>query len=663
MEKSKKQGKSEQKIPAQKGFHFQPLQSRMLAWTFPALSIIAGLLYALPMTTTVGETGFPFDDAYAALAFARTLVENGVYSFHAGAAATSGMTAPLQVFLLAIIGLVTGDGITASFLLGIASFAAISGLTFLLGLRLFRDREWLAAAAALLVVLSPQMASAAVSGLPTLLLTALLLASAYYYFARKTMLFFLFAGLALWVRPDALVFFLAALVHLLYSHLAVKQENKPVFVDERAVTGRETAIGGVLYLLLVAGYMTFNLLLSGKIFVNPVSAKLAYYAGATSAFPREAWNFYSHSWAAAIVLFAMFGLIMIGVDIIRRRSVPMLMSAAFVVGTIAAYGLFFPIILDNHVLLPTLPFFTLLGAWGLWRAFSMLAEGLPLSFMRTVSLSLVTIIIGAAAVMAVVDWSAYRDVHYRSVRYVLDRSVAAARWIGSNTPEEARVATHFPGAVSYIGNRFAVDMAGKLTPAVTDHMGSMAELVATLRKSGVKVIATQRDMFEVVNTNPVFSSDASQPGLTEVFFYSPGRTHLMSQTASSLNIEAAQMMAQKRWREAAMLLQRSFKEDPYSCRTSTLYGLAVLQLGDTLNARTYLGQAITLHGEYAPAMVPLGDILVHQKEYTQGIRLLEQALELNPSSAQARMSMRAAVKAKREDSLSALGIHTYTFTR
>ncbi|MFA6233608.1 MAG: hypothetical protein WC824_05380 [Bacteroidota bacterium] len=670
MERSKKTVKQTGQTagrPAAKEFNFTRIQRRLLTWAFPALAMVAGLLYALPMAGTVGENGFPFDDAYTALTFARNLLEHGAYSFFGStgvtSGVTSGVTAPLQVFLLALIGFVTGEGITASFILGIASFAAVAGLTFLLGLRLFRDREWIAAAAALLIVLSPQMASAAVSGLPTLLLTALLLASGYFYFARQTMLFFLFAGLALWVRPDALVFFLAAIVHLLYSHLAVTQEHKPVFEGERAVTGRETAIGAIVYLLLAAGYVVFNIALSGSIFVNPVSAKMTYFANASSAFTSEIWKFYSHSWAAAVMLFAMFGSLMIAAAMVRRRSAPLLMSAAFVVGSIAAYGFLFPIILDDHTLLPTLPFFTLIGVWGIWYVFDLIAAALPLPFMRFVARSFVTVIVAIAAVIAVIDWSAYRHVHYRSVRYVLDRSVAAGRWIGANTPEDVRVATHLPGAVSYYGDRYVVDVTGKLTPALIEHMNSMAELVAMLRKNRVQFVAAQRDVFEVVNTNPVFSSDPTQPGFTEVYPYTPGRTHLMSQTASSLNLEAAQLMARKQWREAAAVLQRSFKEDPYSSRTSTLYGLAILQLGDTLNARTYLGQALMLHGEYAPAMVPLGDILVRQKEYTQGIRLLEQASELNPASVQARSSLRAAYQARRTDSLAARGIYSYTFTQ
>lgn len=664
MEKSRKPAKRTSAVSAaEPAFHFPASQRMLLGWIFPALAVGAGLLYALPMAATVGETGFPFDDAYTALAFARNLVKHAAYAAHPSGPATAGPTAPLQVFLLALTGMMTGDGVSANFALGIASFAAVAGLTFLLGLRLFRDREWLAAVAALIIVSSPHMASAAVAGLPTMLFTSLTLASAYFYFARRTLLFFLFAGLALWTHPAALVFLLAAIVHLLYSHRFVKPEFRPVFEGERATTRRETAVGGILYFVLAAGYAAFNLALSGSFFVNPVAAKLRYYADARFGFLSETWRFFTQSWEAALVLFATFSLVLLGVDVLRRRSAPLLICAAFVVGMIAAYGLIFPVILDHHTLLPTLPFFALLGVWGLQRAFDLVAAALPSPLGRSVSLGFVAAIVATSIVLSLVDWDGYRNAHFRAGRYVLDRQIAAGRWIAANTPADAHVATHFPGTVSYYGNRAVLDFTGKLTPSVVERMGNMAALVDEIRGAGVTFVAAQRDAFEVVNTNPIFTSDPAQPGVTEVFAYVPGRTHLMSQTASALNTEAVQLMGQQRWSEAAMVLQRSFEADPLSCRTSTLYGIAALQQGDTANARTYLSQALILHAEYAPAMVPLGDILIAKKEYNQGLRLLDQALSLNPRSAQAQASLRAAQQARRKDSLEAHGIHEYTLTR
>ena len=660
MEKSKKKDG-----PSNIGNAWRQMSPKLklaLGWSFPLLAVLSSLWFVIPLQGMAGGMAFPFDDAYTTLTFARNLVEYGAYSSHAADGVTSGPIAPLQVLLVALIGMVTG-GVRASLLIGIGSFAAVVGLTFALGLRLFRERNWVAAAAALLLVFSPRLAGAALSGLPTLLLTALLLASAYFYFSRRSLLFFLFAGLALWTHPVSLVFMIAAITHLLYNHVVVKKELRPALEGERPVTGRQTAIGAVIYLLLVAGYGVFNFALSGTFFPNPVSAKLAYFAGAGTDYFEQVWRFLTGEGWGAVLLFAVFGLVFAAVDALRRRSLPVLMSAAFVIGVLLAYGLLFPVIMDHHTLLPLLPFFALLAFWGLSRSADLLDTALPFAFMPRLTGVLILLVIVVAHVLSTGGQSTYRRAYYRTVQYVLERDVAAAKWIAKNTPLNVRVATHLPGAVSYFGGRAVFDITGKLSPEVIPHMGSMAELVAALRKTGVHVVAARRDQLEVVNTNAVFSSDPRLPDVMEVFFYAPGRTHLMSQSASALNIEASRLMTLGRWRDAMPVLQQSFKEDPYSCRTSTLYGLTLLQLGDTVNARTYLGQALTLHGEYAPAMVPLADIMVRSGEYDQAIRMLEQALAVNPSSVQAEASLREAREAKRKDSLGAAGVHTFTFTR
>lgn len=660
MEKSKKKDG-----PSNIGNAWRQMSPKLklaLGWSFPLLAVLSSLWFVIPLQGQAGGVAFPFDDAYTVLTYARNLVDFGAYSSHATDGVTSGPIAPLQVFLVALVGLLTGE-MRASLLLGIASFAAVAGLTFALGLRLFRERPWLAAAAALLVALSPRLAGAALSGLPTLPLTALLLASAYFYFSRRSMLFFLFAGLALWTHPVALVFMIAAIVHLLYNHIAVKKELRPVLEGERPVTGKQTAIGGVIYLLLMAGYGIFNFTLSGTFFPNPVSAKLAYFAGAGADYLDEVWRFFIREGWGAVLLFAAFGLVFVVIDAVRRRSLPILMSAAYVVGLLLAYGLLFPVIVDHHTLMPALPFFALLAVWGLGRAFTFLNETLPFSFMPRLSATLLLLVVATSAILSLADWSGYRRAHFRTVQYVLERDVAAAKWIGANTPANVRVATHLPGVVTYYGARAVFDITGKLSPELRPDMGDMAKLVARLRKSGVHVVAARRDQLEVVNTNPVYTSDPRLPDVMEVFFYAPGRTHLMSQTASMLNLEASRLMSLGRWRDAMNVLQTSFKEDPYSCRTSTLYGLTLLQLGDTANARTYLSQALTLHGEYAPAMVPLADVMVRQKEFDQAVRMLEQALEVNPASVQAEASLREAREAKRKDSLRAAGIQTITITR
>jgi hypothetical protein len=641
----------------------------LIGWLLPLSAIVAALFYVLPMSGAAGERGFPYDDAYTVMSYARTLVENGSYAAHPEASATSGVTAPLQVLLLAVLSILPGDMVTANLFLGIAAFAMVVILTFLLGLQLFRNQQWFAVMAAAMLVLSPRMAAAAVSGLPTLLFTALILASAYYYMTRRSILFFLFAGLALWTHPAALVFVLAAILHLLYNHLMVHKgletpvEEETPAGEGRPVSGRQTAIGATVFLLLFLAYVVFNYSLSGAFFVNTVSAKLAYYAGAAGAFTAEVWRFFTRYGWAPLILFALFGLSMVVLDAVRRRPLPILMSALFVVGTVAAYATTHPILLDSHTLLPTLPFFSLLAIWGLLQVHVHLTRALPLPLFRMLAMTFVIFVLAAATLFSVMDWQVYREGHYRAFRHVLDRDIAAARWIAANTPGDATVATHLPGAIVYHGRRNVLDITGELSPSMIPVIGSMAKLVAELRQRGIEYIAARRDRLEVVNSNPLFSSDVTKADIMEVFAYTPGRTHLMSQSASALNIEAARLMQRSDWPGAMRVLQQSFKEDPYSSRTSTLYGLVLLQLGDTSNAQSYLNQALALHGDYAPAMIPLADIHVQSGRYNEGIRMLEKALEINPNSAQAKTSYRAAVRAKREDSLRADGIHTFTFTR
>ncbi|MBR9977059.1 MAG: tetratricopeptide repeat protein [Bacteroidetes bacterium] len=635
----------------------------IFGWLLPLLAITAAFIYVLPMPGAAEERGFPYDDAYTAMSYARTMVEHGSYAAHSEAAATSGVTAPLQVLLLAVLYMIVGDMVTAGLFLGIASFAVVVVLTFLLGLRLFRNQQGFAVVAAVLLLLSPRMAAAAVSGLPTLLFTALILASAYFYMSRRSIPFFLFAGLALWTHPAALVFVLAAIAHLFYNHLLVGEDLKPRSQDGRTVSGRETAIGAVVFLFLLTAYAAFNLVLSGNFFVNTVSAKMAYYAGATSEFTSGVWQFFTRYGWAPIILFALFGLSAVVVDAIRRRPLPILMSMLFLVGMIAAYAVFHPILHDSHTLLPALPFFALLGMWGLHHIHALLTRALPLPMFRMLSLAFVVLVVTTATLFSVIDWPVYREGHYRAFRYVLHRDIAAARWIEANTPPDATIATHLPGAITFHGRRPVLDITGELSPSMLPAIGSMSELVSELRQRDIQYVAARRNHLEVVNSNPLFTSDATQADIMEVFAYTPGRTHLMSQTASALNVEAARLMQRADWPGAVRILQRSFKEDPYSSRTSTLYGLALLQLGDTANAQSYLSQALALHDEYAPAMTPLADIHVQQKRFDEGIRLLEKALEINPQSSQSQSSYRAAVRAKREDSLRAQGVHTFTFTR
>ncbi len=639
---------------------FTPMQRRVLSVLFPLAAIAAGLVYILPMTTAAGGPGLPFDESYVPLNFARNLIEHGAFALHLADTPVTGVTAPLQVLLLAAGGLFSSDYVLLSFILGIACFAAAAFLMFRLGLLLFREQQWLAVAAALLFVLSPRMASAAVSGLPTMLMIVLLLASATTYFARRPLLFFLFAGLALWVRPDAIVFLLAAVAHLVYSHAGVRPDLRKQQAVGRPVTAGETRAGALIYLALLAGYVAFNLLLGDGVLPNSVAATMAYYSRMMTDYAGELQTFFRWSWTGIMVYFAFFALLPLLAAIVRRRPAPMLMTAAYVLGSILLFAIFHPVIRDYYVLLPTLPFFILFAAWGTARLFGFIAGALP--FYRIPMLLIMFGFFLASAGFALSDWSAFRDAHYDTVRYVLDRHVNMGLWASFNTPADTRIATNVPGTISYYGKRPVLDMKGAVSPAVLPVIGDLPALVRVMDEQQVGHIITTREEFEVVNVNPLVTSDVNQPGIIEAFRYVPTRTHIMSQSASALNMEAVQLMQQQRFDAASNVLERSLREDPESSRSSTLLAIARLQAGDTSAAIGHLRTALAIHPHFAPAMVPLGDVLIRQQEWTEGMELLEKAVRLFPQSEQAKASLETARKVLREDSLRARGGSSFSFT-
>ncbi|MCZ7558167.1 MAG: tetratricopeptide repeat protein [Bacteroidia bacterium] len=634
---------------------------KLFGAAIPLLALISGSLYWYLMRDTLGQTGLPFDESWIPLTFAKNLLAHGSYAYHSAGMVTSGAAAPLQVLLLALLGIPFGTGVTATFILGLISFALSGYVLFRLALLLFEDDQRFAPAVGLLFVASPLSVSAALSGLPSMLFTAFILFSALFYLKRKPLWFFVFAGLSVWVRPEGLIFIIAALLHLLYNH-AIARASQRAGNAPAPASRRETAIGAGVAVLLIAGYALFNLTLGEGVFPNFVSAKLKYYSAASSDFWGDVLRFYSSSAHIALIVFAGLGVLTMLWNVLHRRQQSLLMSAAFIAGTIVASWLIFPFILSMHSLIATLPFFLLLSVWGMRSPWT--GDG---GIVRLTS-SAVPIIIGSIAIvvaliLSIADWEDMRQVHVRMVREQLERPVAAANWIAHNTSAEDAIATHFPGVMGYHTECRIVDMTGVVSPEIIPAIGNLPALKEILERERVEMIAAQRDHFEVVNVTPFWTSNRNAPPVMEIHPYLVGTTRIMSQRASSWNAQAAALMQDARHEEARDLLKKSYDEDPHSSRTNTLLGLVLLELKDTVEAEKYLREAVRLDPDYAPAMVPLGDILVARKDYWAGIPILEKAHLLNPSSVRARASWRNALRAQREDSLAAKGIYTFTITQ
>lgn len=644
--------------------HFAPRTNILIGATAAALAAAAGLLYLLPMQSQAGVFGFPADDSYIPLTFAMNLREFGAYSFFRNEMVTSGSTSPLYVFVLALLGVVSSHGVAVAALIGMLSFAATAWFLHRLALVLFADEHWLAAVVVGLFVLAPRLQGAAVSGSSAMLYTALTVASAYFYFTRRSVAFFALAGLALWVRPDALVFLIAAMLHLAYNHVLAPRADAPRQSDEeRDAMRKRTRIGGIAFVVFLLGYVGFNAVLSGTITPNTVGAKLAYYGGLSHPpFLAGVFTVLSHAGGAATVLFLLIGAVDSFVAALRRRPAPFLMAALLCVGTVAAYGFFLPFLFDDaRYLVPMMPFAALLGVNGVRRAVVLLQAAMPLPGIGAIAKGIAYAVFGAAAILHIANWNATRQEYYKAVRYVEDRHVAAARWVRNNTPGDAVVAAHTIGTMGFYGQRKLIDITGVVTPAMIASIGNLLHLETYLKGMRAGYLVTLRERFEVVNANPLFTSDVKTPEVMEVFAFTPGRTHIMPQRASALNRQAAQYMTSRMDAEALPLLQQSYELDRNSARTCTLLGVAMLNLGDTARSLEALGKALRLQPDYGPAMVPFGDAAAARKDYTTALSVLRNAVRLMPGSKLAVEAYNRAAQRQYEDSLAALGFKRMRF--
>jgi hypothetical protein len=650
------------KLRQMRPYHLPPRTLRIFSYVLPLLAVTAGGIFWILMDTTLGETGLPFDESWLPLAFAQNLLDHGIYSYHSSGPIVSAVMAPLQVVMLALLGLAFGVDVDTSFILGIISFAAATVAMWRLALYLLDEDQRLAVIATLLFVLSPLSVSAALSGLPSMPYTALMLLSALFYYTRRPLLFFVFAGLAVWMRPEGLIFVLAMLLHLLYHHRMLSRQPEVAEVST-PVSRKDTVLGAVLFSTLVAVYAVFNFSWGGGFFPTGVAAKLQYYSAASSDYWGDVLSFYSTSMHAAVILFAVIGMVLTVRVIVRRHRQPFMMPALYIGGVLLAAWLIFPFVLSMHTLFSTLPFFLLLAVMGgreLWKFF---AQRPQYSATAVIVASIGGIAVLASLILSIVYWDSMRVQHTRTVRSQLTRSLAAANWVAGNSRDTTTIATHLPGALGFRTECRILDMTGVVSPELIPIIGNLPGLKEFLKEQNVDMIVTQRDQFEVVNVSPFWSSDRSFPPIIEVHPFLTGRTHIMSQRATAMNLDAASRMQAGRHDEARQILERSFNEDTLSSRTATLLGLALLELQDTVAAEQLLRKALELDPEYAPAMTPLGDILAARKDYWTAIPLLESAWNLNPSSERARASWRNALRAQREDSLREAGIHTITITQ
>lgn len=419
-------------------------------------ALLAALLLVGFAPAYLRGRGFPLDDAWIHMVYARSVARSFTLAYDPGIPAT-GETAPLWALLAAAV----HDSPFACKLLGLALHAT----TVFVALRVLEREPGVARstriAGALLVAASPDLVAAAVSGMEVPLATlfaCLLLISA--RSGPRTL--FLVAFLAPFARPELAVLTLS--LHALYGLSSRRRRARAL-------------------LALVATCASFaalsirNLLVSGRPLPATFYAKFA--QGHPSLLEAQTRGFGEllpqvglGPWLFAFVALAAW-------MTTRRRTLRLdagavLVATAFV---IASFVAIFPgdpaAFYHQRYVLPALPLFLL---------------ALPVLAARALRPRLALALVALPLLVAALARSPERMRHLENDAHNIDDVQVALGKALSNAPADSVVWAVDAGAVRYFGNAFVVDMVGLNTPALLgpgaddylrSHPASLIELVSS----------------------------------------------------------------------------------------------------------------------------------------------------------------------------------------
>jgi len=438
-----------------------------------AASVAAGV-YLLAAWWTVG-LGFPLDDSWIHLTYARNLAELGQWVFLPGQP-SAGSTSPLWTALLTPGFLLRLGPYTWTYALGIACLLGL-GLTTELILRqqilAYRPSlPW----GGLLMVTEWHFVWAAVSGMETLLYVLLvvivigmLLRGSQNFIGQGALI-----GLGVWVRPDAVTLLApAALAALLMGGPPRDKVKSLLFLG-----------GG--FAAIILPYLRMNLSLSGTPFPNTFYAKQAeYYSWRISPLATKMENL-TLVFLGGVALIMLPAVIGTTIQAFRDKRWPILLALAWAAGYSWLYTSRLPVYQHGRYIMPAMAVFILIGL--IFLASWLPAGGVrPKRILRLAWLSSLVVLSGVFYVYGA-------GLYAQDVALIQRKMVASAKWVAANATPDQLVAAHDIGALGFFAPHIRLlDMAGLVSPEVVPFITDERRLADYIRsQSGEYVIIVPR---------------------------------------------------------------------------------------------------------------------------------------------------------------------------
>lgn len=600
------------------------------------LPLLIGLYFLIHSHKQNGYFGFPLDDPWIHLTFAKNLVNYGSFSYFKNEIVTSGSTSPIYTLVLSVLFLLSSNEYIISYAIGIL----FNILTVLIISRLvslhFGEHKALTLISVLIIAVQPKLNLISVSGMETTMFIFLIASGIYFYKTANKVMLGVSLGLLIWCRPDGFVLWLAILIdYLLSKNLKIRND---IGLAEKTFERKDFFIAVLIAIGLTVVYFLFNYALSGTVLPNTYKAKIEYYQhNLRENFLRnDVLNYFSNAEFIAAVLPFIAASLVILLRIFKKQKDQFLIYLLFTFGLITTYYIHLPFAHRfGRYLMPVIPFYILFSVYGV----KLIAEFTTRKLNSASAANLLFILFFALTIiLSLVHLRKNSNEFVELCKYHNERHVAVGLWIKNNTPENAIIAAHDIGAIGFYGNRKVIDMVGLVTPEVIHHLNDKNFSIFIedyLLKNNVSYIAALKNWFEIVNDNPLYVP-VDQFEILEIYKFKPKQTHIQPREVSYLNEQAIQLVQRNDLTNALRFLRQSLSIDPYSSKTNYIMGAVYELARDTASAEIYFNKALKIFPDYLEANFSLSRIYYNQNKFLEAIKYLDKCLQINSNFQPAR---------------------------
>ncbi|MCX6165634.1 MAG: hypothetical protein NTU73_12370 [Ignavibacteriae bacterium] len=579
--------------------------------------------------------GFPLDDPWIHLTFAKNLVDYHSFSYFKNEMTTAGSTSPIYTLILAAGFYVTQNEMVLSYILGIA-FLILSGIAFCKLSSLEFDKEnYYALIFTGIFLVDKWLNFISLSGMETTMFIFILLATAYFYKKRKAIPFAIFLGLILWGRPDGVTFIGALVIDYLLARYFAKTDKSITLFNKNELI-KIGIISGAIVLI----YFGMNLMLSGSIMPNTYTAKIVYYSAKSKEFfmKVEVWQYFTSGAYGILMIGFIFSVLKMFYDLSKKKYNQNIIYIIFALALVFVYWYKMPYAHRfGRYMMPIIPFFILVSGIGFRDLIKLLGNYFK---SRNFVIGLYLIISAIIFVYAIKGYYENKSEYATECKYISDRQVAAALWIRNNTSEGDIIATHDVGAIGFYCGRKIVDVAGLVTPELISKINdeNYSEfLIDYLKKDSVSYLVFLNEWNRVVNQNPLFSTAKRlPPEVMEIYKFIPDKTRILNKKVNSgINTINYDLLPARRYNEALNILNQCVPIDPQSSLTYYMMAQIFGVNKDYINFEKNIKKALEIFPEYKEALFQFGNYYKSANKIDEARNYLDRYLKVVPDDKKA----------------------------